>query len=147
MARILIVEDDSFLAEALARTLELAGHEVAVASGAAEGVGQGEAYLPDVLVTAWCLKGDVHGGEVCRRIHAACPAVRAIVTTAHQERAFEAAHYSDCVEAVLFKPFHQNEILEAVRRAAAGTADSVSAPSLVSSFSSQGNSCQLLTQG
>jgi DNA-binding response OmpR family regulator len=147
MARVLIVEDDRFFAEALARTLGLAGHEVAVAGGAREGVRRGEEYRPDVLVAVWCLKGDVDGGEVCRRIHAACPAVRAIVITAHPERTFEAAHCSECVEAVLIKPFHKNEILEAVRRAAAGTAGFASAPSPVSSFSRPGDSCQLLARG
>jgi DNA-binding response OmpR family regulator len=147
MARILIVEDDRFFAEALAGTLEWAGHEVAVAGGGDEGVRRGEGYRPDVLIAVWCLKGDVDGGEVCRRVEAACPAVRAVMITAHQERVFEAAHCSECVEAVLVKPFHKNEILDAVRRVTAGTTDLALSPSLVASLSRQGESCQLLTQG
>jgi DNA-binding response OmpR family regulator len=144
MARVLIVEDDRFFAEALARTLEVAGHEVAVAGRAAEGVKRGEEYRPDVLIAVLCLKGDIDGGEVCRRVEAACPAVRAVMITAHQERVFEAAHCSERVQAVLVKPFHKNEILDAVRRAAAGTSDFAPSPSLVAPFSRQGDSCQLL---
>jgi DNA-binding response OmpR family regulator len=147
MARILIVEDDSFFAKALAGTLELAGHEVAVAGGAAEGIRRGAADQPDVAIVAWCLKGDVHGGEVCRRIRAASPSVKTIVITAHQERVPEAAQSCECVQGVLVKPFHKDEILEAVRRALVGRADLAAVHSPVPSFSRQDDSCQLLTRG
>jgi two-component system, cell cycle response regulator CpdR len=117
MARILIVEDDSFFADVLACTLGLDGHEVAVADSASEGVRRGRANCYDLVVAAWRLKGDMHGGTVCRRIRAAWPSVKALVITGHHECALEAAQYGKCVAAVLIKPFHRNEILEAVRQA------------------------------
>jgi two-component system, cell cycle response regulator CpdR len=146
MARILIVEDDLFFAAALARVLELAGHEVTAAEGAADGIRRGAMDRPDVVIAAWHLKGDVHGGEVCRRIHAAWPGVKAIVVTAHQEHAFEAARCCWCVEGVLVKPFHKSEILDAVRRATADATDFAVGHLPIAPFSEQDDSYQLQTQ-
>ena len=131
MARILIVEDDLFFADVLACTLGLDGHEVAVTNSASEGVRCGLATPPDIVVAAWWLKGDMHGGEVCRRIHAAWPSVKAIAITGHPECAFEAGQYCECVESVIMKPFHKSEILDAVRRVLVSEMDFASAHSPV----------------
>lgn len=120
MARVLIVEDDRFFANVLARTLGLDGHEVTVANSACEGVWRGLTHRPDVVVAAWWLKGKMHGGEVCRRIRDVWPYTRNIIVTGHPECVAEAGRYQDCVETVLLKPFHKNDILEAVRRTSVG---------------------------
>jgi DNA-binding NtrC family response regulator len=146
MARILIVEDDPTFATVLAQTLELAGHEVSATANAAEGVRLGSLDRPDVVIAAWRLKGDVRGGDVCRRIWAVWPDVKAIVTTAHQERAIEAAHYCRCIEGVLVKPFHKSEILDAVRRAAGDGTIPATRHLLLPLFEGQSRSHQLLTQ-
>jgi two-component system, response regulator YesN len=143
MVRILIVEDDRFFADVLACTLGWDGHEVAVANNAAEGVSRGLASGPDVVVAAWKLKGEMHGGEVCRRIHAAWPNSRAIVITGHQEYFYEASHYCRCVAAVLIKPFHRDQILEAVRHALVGEIVFAAAQLSLSPLLEQNRSCQL----
>ena len=109
-----------FFADVLACTLGLEEYDVAVANTAGEGVRLGLASRPDVVVAAWSLKGDMHGGEVCRRIRAAWPEHK----SHHHHRPsgvrFQAGEYCGCVAAVLTKPFHREEILEAVRRALCG---------------------------
>ena len=121
-ARILIVEDDPFFADVLARALGLEGYDVTVANSAGEGVRLGRACRPALVIAAWWLRHDMHGGEVCRRILAAWPGTKIIVTTGHHEFAARAQQYCDGVAAVLLKPFHKEEILRAVRQALIGAA-------------------------
>jgi DNA-binding response OmpR family regulator len=144
MARILIVEDDRFFADVLACMLGWDGHEVTVANNAADGISRGLTSQPDVVVAAWGLKGEIHGGEVCRRIHSAWPNVTAIVITSHQEYVFEAGQYCKCIAAVLVKPFHRDEILDAVRRSFVGELVFTAAQLSMSPSLDQDNSCQLL---
>jgi two-component system, OmpR family, response regulator RegX3 len=116
MVQILVVEDDRFFADVLAYTLGLDGYEVSVARNARDGVRRGLANPPDVIVAAWRLKGDMRGGDVCRQIRAVRPDVKTIVVTGHPESFAEIEQYGDGVEAVITKPFHKWEILDAVRR-------------------------------
>jgi DNA-binding NtrC family response regulator len=147
MARILIVESDRFFAQALAGTLGLAGHEVSVAEGAVEGLHRGSLEPPDVVIAAWRLGSVMHGGEVCRQIHAVWPSAKPMVTPPHQEHVLEAAQFCRCIEPVLVKPFHKNDITEAVRRALADTTAPAPTCMPLSSFSEQADSCLVLTQG
>jgi DNA-binding response OmpR family regulator len=117
MARILIVETNPFFASILAYTLGVENHDVEVATTAAEGIRLGRSGRPDVVVAAWALRGDVHGGEVYRRIRAASPGTKAVIVTGHTEVVSLAKEYCRCVVAVLAKPFHRDELLAAVRKA------------------------------
>jgi DNA-binding response OmpR family regulator len=116
MARILIVETNPFFADVLACTLGAEKHDVAVADNADEAIRLGWADHPDVVIAAWWLPGDVHGGEVCRRIRAVSPATKAIIITAREELVSQARDYCRCLAAVLVKPFHRDDILRVVRR-------------------------------
>ena len=104
-------------ADVLACTLRVEKHDVAVANTAAEGIRLGVADRPDVVVAAWVLRGDVHGGEVCRRIHAASPCMKAVIITGRDELVSCAKRYCRCAVAVLAKPFHREDLLGAVRKA------------------------------
>ena len=117
MARILIVEDDRPFADVLALALRLAGHNVLVAASADEGIRLGLAHRPDVVIADWMLNGDLHGGDVCRRIRAACPAVKTIVMTGYLDIVPEVGRWSEYGETIMRKPFHKEDILEAVNRA------------------------------
>jgi two-component system, chemotaxis family, CheB/CheR fusion protein len=110
MARILIVEDDRPFADALTLALRPEGHEIAVALTAEQGIKLGLSRPPDVVIADWKLGGELHGGEVCRRLRAACPRLRAIVVTGYPDTV------SEEVETLLLKPFHKEAILEAVAR-------------------------------
>jgi DNA-binding response OmpR family regulator len=122
MARILIVESSPFFADVLACTLALEKHDVLAANSATEGIRLGLASRPDLVVAAWSLRGDVHGGEVCRRIRAASPGTKAVIITGHDELVSQAREYCRSRVAVLVKPFHRADILSAVRRALRGDA-------------------------
>lgn len=123
MARVLIVEDDRPFADALAFAFRLEGYEVLEATTADEGVRLGLAFHPDIIIADWMLRSDVHGGEVCRQIYAACPLVKAIIITGCSEIVPQAAGCCPCVTAVVEKPFHTEEIIQAVNRALSGIKD------------------------
>ncbi len=117
MAQILIVEDDSPFADALAFMLRLEGHDVLVAVSADEGIRLGLAHRPDVVIADWMLKSNLHGGEVCRRIHAVCPSVKTLIMTGYLDVVPEVGRWSEYGETVIRKPFHKEDILDAVNRA------------------------------
>jgi DNA-binding response OmpR family regulator len=120
MARILIVEDDRPFADALAFAFRLEGHEVLVAATADEGVRIGLARPPHVIVADWMLRHHRHGGDVCQWIHAACPNARTIIITGCPDAVSRAARWCESAAAVLEKPFHVEEILQAVNQALSG---------------------------
>jgi two-component system, OmpR family, response regulator RegX3 len=126
MVRVLIVEDNQSFADALAFVLRLEGYDVSVALTAEEGLRVGLTRRPDVVIADWMLKGNQHGGQVCRRIQAAWPAVRNVMMTGYVNRLPEIAQWSDGADAILEKPFHKEEILEAVSRRMSYTTLSVS---------------------
>jgi DNA-binding NtrC family response regulator len=117
MARILIVEDDRPFADALACVLGLEGYEVLTANSAEEGVQLGLKNSPDVIIADWMLKSEMHGGDVCKRINYVCPDAKTIMMTGHQEYLSLATRNCTDVEAVIAKPFHKKQILDAVRSA------------------------------
>jgi DNA-binding response OmpR family regulator len=125
MSRILIVEDDWPFADALALAFRLEGHDVSVAVTADEGVRLGLAYGPDVIVADWMLRSELHGGEVCRRVHAAYPRVKTIIITGCSDVVARADRWRPRAEAVVEKPFHTEEIIRVVNRALSGTATPV----------------------
>ena len=95
-----------------------AGHDVSVAASAEEGIKLGLTGRPDVVIADWMLGGNLHGGEVCRRIRATCPAVKTIIMTlAIWMGASDVEQWPQYAETLLEKPFHQEAILEAVNRA------------------------------
>jgi DNA-binding response OmpR family regulator len=114
MGRILIVEDERPLAELLAWVLQQEGHEVFVANTAGDAVRQGLNELPELVVADWMLRHSMHGGEVCLRIRAACPATKMILMTGHPE-VVPQARACGWIDAVLEKPFHMRHLLKAVR--------------------------------
>ena len=116
MARILIVEDDRPFADALAFALRPAGHDVLVAASAEEGIEIGLTGRPDVVIADWMLGGNLHGGEVCRRIRAACPSAKVIIMTGYLDGVSEVERWSEYGEMLLEKPFHQEAMLKAVNR-------------------------------
>lgn len=120
MDRVLIVDDDTFLADILAQMLGLQGYLVLIANGAREGVRIGLGNHPDVVIAAWRLRNDMSGGEVCRRIRIAWPNTKVIFMTGCDESVSQAEEYCERVATVLVKPFHKEEILGAVRQALGG---------------------------
>ena len=126
--RVLVADDHPMWRDAVARDLEAAGIAVvATASNGAEAVRRAAAVRPDVVVTDLQMPG-VDGVEATRQIVAASPTTRVLVLSASGEPA-------DVLEAVkagatgyLVKSASGEELVEAVRRTAAG--DPVFTPGL-----------------
>jgi DNA-binding NtrC family response regulator len=117
MARLLIVEDDRPFAEVLAAALALEGHDVRIAGTANDGIELGLAYGPDVVITDWMLRNDLHGGDVCRAICETHPETKGIVITGYLDAVSDAARSCDSIVAVVEKPFHTEQIAKAIRQA------------------------------
>ncbi|MCX4749573.1 response regulator transcription factor [Kitasatospora sp. NBC_01287] len=126
--RVMVVDDHPMWREAVARDLTDAGFEVVATAGdGAEAVRRAAATGPQVLLL------DLHlpvlpGAEVCRQVLARDPGLRVLVLSASGEHA-------DVLEAVkagalgyLVKSAGREELLDAVRRTAAG--DAVFTPGL-----------------
>ncbi len=80
--RILIVDDNLDAREALARLLELAGHEVYQAADGPAGLEAASLSRPDVAIIDIGLPG-MNGFEVARRLKAGAPQVRLIALTGY----------------------------------------------------------------
>jgi len=122
--RVLIVEDDADLREALADTLELAGCRVAAAPGAQEALVLLAASPVDVVVSDVNMAG-MDGHELLRRIRALHPQVPVVLITAFGsiERSVQAMR--DGASDYLVKPFQPAQLLEVIARfgSAAGSGD------------------------
>ncbi len=126
--KVMVVDDHPMWRDAVARDLAEAGYQVVATAGdGPEAVRRARAALPDVLVLDLNLPG-LPGVEVCRRLVGTRPAPRVLVLTASGE-------HQDVLEAVksgatgyLLKSAAREELLEAVRRTAAG--DAVFTPGL-----------------
>ncbi|HST38416.1 MAG TPA: response regulator, partial [Conexibacter sp.] len=79
--RILIVDDDRALREALRRALTLAGYETETAAGGAEALAQVGVRVPDAIVLDVGMP-EVDGLEVCRRLRAGGDRVPVLMLTA-----------------------------------------------------------------
>jgi CheY-like chemotaxis protein len=80
--RIMIVDDNQDAREALARLLELAGHEVSQAGDGPSGLEVASRARPDVAIVDIGLPG-MNGFEVARRLKAASPGMRMIALTGY----------------------------------------------------------------
>ena len=113
--RVLVVEDEAELAEALGRGLRRDGYAVDVAfdgGGALERV----AYTPYDLVLLDLNLPDIDGLEVCRRIRAeAEPQPRVLMLTARDALDDRVAGLDEGADDYLVKPFDFPELLARVR--------------------------------
>ena len=66
MSRILVVEDESAIAELVAINLRHAGFEVAIAADAEQAQAEVDAVVPDLVILDWMLPGQ-SGLQLARR--------------------------------------------------------------------------------
>ena len=116
MAKVLIVEDELSYCDSLAIILSRAGYEVRIARSSHQGTREGIAHRPDLVITDWMLKNDLHGGDVAEQIRAVCPQVKIIVITGYMDVVRLVEESYKFVSEVIQKPFHTTEILEAAER-------------------------------
>src|SRR3954462_13446552 len=113
--RVLIVDDDRSLREALRRTLVLGGYETLFAANGREALAQVAAAAPDALVLDVGLP-DLDGLEVCRRLRAEGNRVPVLMLTARDAVEDRIDGLDAGADDYLVKPFDLGE-LEARLRA------------------------------
>jgi two-component system, NtrC family, response regulator len=116
-AKILLIEDDDGIREALQRVLAEEGHSVAVDTRGDEGLARATRERFNVVITDLRLPG-LNGLDLVRELHALKPRLPIILITAYgtTETAIEATKLG-AYDYVL-KPFDVPELIELVRKAA-----------------------------
>lgn len=116
MSRILVVEDESAIAELIAINLRHAGYEVTVAASADQAQAAVDALLPDLVLLDWMLPGQSglalakqwRGGLRTRDLPL-------IMLTARAEEADKVSGLDAGADDYLTKPFSTNELLARIR--------------------------------
>lgn len=126
MARLLIIDDESSIREALSQLFEYEGHEVLTASTGAAGLKAAAEELPDVVFLDVKMP-EMDGLEVLERLRAQHPTCQVVMISGHGtiDTALEATRHGayDFLE----KPLDTNRLLVTLRNALSirGLADSV----------------------
>jgi two-component system CheB/CheR fusion protein len=101
--RVLVIDDNSDVREALADLLEIAGHEVHQAADGANGLAAAERVRPDVAIVDIGLPG-MDGFEVARRLKAGAAHLRLIALTGYGQAGHRRAGAAAGFDAYFAKP-------------------------------------------
>jgi two-component system response regulator MprA len=114
--RVLVVEDDAAVRDAVRRALQLEGYDVDLAGDGAEALALlgGNGSQPDAVVLD-VLMPRVDGLEVCRRLRAAGNVVPVLMLTARDEISDRVAGLDAGADDYLVKPFALEELLARLR--------------------------------
>ncbi|AIE85353.1 response regulator transcription factor [Fimbriimonas ginsengisoli] len=112
-ARLLVVDDDRFLLENVARLLQSQGYEVATASSGEEGLRAVERQIPDMAVLDVSLP-DFDGITLCRRLRA-IHRFPILMLTARSEAMDKVIGLEVGADDYLTKPFDPSELIARVR--------------------------------
>jgi two-component system response regulator MprA len=112
--RVLVVDDDRAVREALRRVLTLAGYEVQTADGGAAAIELVVQSLPDAVVLDLGMP-DVDGLEVCRRLRLLGNRVPILMLTAREEVSDRVAGLDAGADDYLVKPFDVDELKARLR--------------------------------
>jgi two-component system phosphate regulon response regulator PhoB len=116
MSRILVVEDESAIAELVAINLRHAGFEVAIAETADAAQAEVDRVLPELVVLDWMLPGQTGLGLAKRwRSEARTRDLPIIMLTARSEEADKLSGLDAGADDYLTKPFSTKELLARIR--------------------------------
>ena len=116
MSRILVVEDESAIAELISINLRHAGYEVTLAGNAEQAQLEVDRVLPDLVVLDWMLPGQT-GLALARQWHGATRTreLPIILLTARAEEVDKVSGLDAGADDYLTKPFSTNELLARIR--------------------------------
>ncbi len=112
--KVLVVDDDRAVRDALRRVLTLAGYEVQPADGGAEAIELVVQSVPDAVVLDVGMP-DVDGLEVCRRLRLLGNRVPILMLTARVEISDRVAGLDAGADDYLIKPFDVDELKARLR--------------------------------
>ncbi len=116
MSRVLVVEDESAIAELIAINLRHAGHEVTIAGNAVQAHSEVSRVLPDLVILDWMLPGE-SGLALARRWRgeARTREMPLIMLTARAEECDRVAGLDAGADDYVSKPFSTSELLARIR--------------------------------
>ncbi|MGM9479642.1 phosphate regulon transcriptional regulator PhoB [Roseateles sp. NT4] len=116
MSRVLVVEDESAIAELISINLRHAGFEVTIAGSATQAQYEVDRVLPDLVVLDWMLPGQ-SGVALARqwRTTARTKELPVIMLTARAEEGDKIAGLDAGADDYITKPFSTNELLARIR--------------------------------
>ena len=112
-ARILIIEDESRIAQFLDRGLTYEGFQTSVAPDGHTGLASARDNPPDLVILDWMLPG-IDGLEVCRRLKAVGDAA-ILMLTAKSDIQYRVNGLAAGADDYLVKPFSIDELIARVR--------------------------------
>jgi two-component system phosphate regulon response regulator PhoB len=116
MSRILVIEDESAIAELISINLRHAGYEVTIAGDADQALFEVDRVLPDLVVLDWMLPGQSGLALAKRwRAQARTRELPIIMLTARAEEADKISGLDAGADDYLVKPFSTNELLARIR--------------------------------
>src|SRR5213080_2089340 len=111
--RVLVVEDDEDIAQALQRSLRMEGYEVRAAPDGRSALEHGRAFAPDLVILDLGLP-EVDGIEVARRMRAEAD-VPILILTARDALDSRVEGLDSGADDYLVKPFERDELLARIR--------------------------------
>jgi two-component system response regulator MprA len=112
--RLLVVDDEASVREALALVLDLSGFEVATAVDGREAIRKLATDSPDAMILDVLMPG-IDGLEVCRRIRAVGDRTPVLMLTARTEVSERVAGLEAGADDYLAKPFAREELIARLR--------------------------------
>ncbi|MFG6466368.1 phosphate regulon transcriptional regulator PhoB [Roseateles sp. BYS87W] len=116
MSRVLVVEDESAIAELISINLRHAGFEVTIAGSATQAQYEVDRVLPDLVVLDWMLPGQ--SGVALARQWRSTPRTKelpVIMLTARAEESDKISGLDAGADDYITKPFSTNELLARIR--------------------------------
>jgi two-component system, OmpR family, phosphate regulon response regulator PhoB len=115
-SRILIIEDERSLTQALEYNFKREGYEVAVAHDGAEGLRKAQTLLPDAIILDLMLPS-LSGLEICRELRRGdrTQNVPILMLTARSEETDQVVGFSTGADDYVTKPFNTKVLLQRVK--------------------------------
>lgn len=115
--RILVIDDEPFVCDAVKMMLMFDGHSVETASSGQEALAMFEAGKFDVVITDYAMPA-MKGDELALAIKAKAPSQPVVMITAYAEMIQASGNPLTGVDAVISKPFLLENLREAIAKVA-----------------------------
>ena len=114
-SRILVVDDEPYVCEAIKMVLELDGHVVAAADNGADALALHEEGAFDLVITDYSMPG-MKGDELAAALRARNPNQKILMISAYVEKLTGEGTPLRNVDELLAKPFRLEDIKDAMRK-------------------------------
>ena len=118
---ILIVDDESMIADVAAGILNELGYSTRIATNATEALQRIEESPPDLLFSDVVMPGGLNGFQLAEKARAIQPGLRILLTSGFNKYASNESEYGDLEADTLTKPYNRQELADSVRNALTAT--------------------------